>query len=256
MPPPPSPKIPQQQFNEATSASDVPSTIEVRHKTHARPYSRPSSSASIRSTATDEVGLVEQLRSRLDALEYENERLRTASETQPAEDSARLEQLQSDKQKAINRATELEANLAGFEQNLKTREDELQKLVTQNLELTTQLNDATSEVQRSLACHEQEKQAHYAILESLRDQLQELERLNSQKDERITEHSSDIEALRGDLERAYAELEEDRKELGAQIDELRIAGQVGLVILEVATTILTLLHKGNYRTIRRTSFWC
>jgi CAP-Gly domain-containing linker protein 1 len=228
MPPPPSPKI-SQQLDDTTSANSVPSTIEVRHKTHTRSYSRPSSSASIRSVATDEVGLVEQLRSRLDALEYENERLRTASETQPAEDSVRLEQLQSDKQNAINRATELEANLAGFEQNLKLREDELQKLVTQNLELTAQLNDATSEVQRSLASHEQGKQAHHAVLESLRDQLQELERLNSQKDERITEHSSDIETLRGDLERAYAELEEDRKELGAQIDELRIAGQVGLV---------------------------
>jgi len=229
MPPPPSPKIPQQQLNDVTSANDVPSTIEVRHKTHARSYSRPSSSASIRSAATDEVGLVEQLQSRLDALEYENERLRTASETQPVEDSFRLEQLQSDKQNAVKRATELEANLAGFEQNLKSREDELQKLVTQNLELTTQLNDATSEVQRSLASHEQEKQAHHAISESLRNQLQELERLNSQKDEKITEHSSDIEALRGDLERSYAELEEERKELGAQIDELRIAGQVGLV---------------------------
>jgi CAP-Gly domain-containing linker protein 1 len=59
--------------------------------------------------------------------------------------------------------------------------------------------------------------------------VQELELLNSQKDEVISGHSLDIETLRSDLERAYAELEEERKELGAQIDELRIAGQVGLV---------------------------
>jgi CAP-Gly domain-containing linker protein 1 len=164
MPPPPSPKLPQQQLNDATTINDVPSTIEVRHKTHVRSYSRPSSSASFRSTATDDVGLVEQLQSRLDALEYENERLRTASEAPPAVDSSQLEQLQSEKQSAIDRATELEANLAGFEQNLKSRDDEVRKLVTQNLKLTTQLNDATSEVQRSLASHEQETQAHHATL--------------------------------------------------------------------------------------------
>ena len=198
----------------------------MRHKVHVRSYSRPSSSASFRSSATDEVGLIEQLQSRLDALEYENERLRTASETQPVVDSAQLERLQSDKQNAIDRTAELEAKLRGLEQDLKTRDDERRNLVNQNLELTTQLNDATSEVQRSLTSHEREAQVHQETLKSLRDQVHELERVNSKKDELINGHTSELETLRNDLERAYAEVEEERKELGAQIDELRIAGQV------------------------------
>jgi hypothetical protein len=138
-----------------------------------------------------------------------------------------LVQLQAEKQNAVDRAAELEAKLAGLEQDLKSRDDELQKLATQNLELTTQLNDATSEIQQSVVIHEQETQALRVTLKPLQDQVQELDRLNSQKDETINGHTSDIEALRSDLERAYAELDDERKELGAQIDELRIAGQVG-----------------------------
>jgi DNA repair exonuclease SbcCD ATPase subunit len=223
MPPPPSPKLSQLQPNDTSVTDDVSPAIEIRHKTHMRSYSRPSSSTSFRSAATDEVTLAEQLQSRLDALEYENERLRTASEAEPVVDSV---QLQSEKQIAIDRVAELEAKLAGLEQSSQTRDDELQKLEIRNSELTTQLNEATLEVKRSLVNHEQESQAHHATLKSLRDQVQELERLISQKDEVIDGHKSDVATLRSDLARAYADLEEDRKELGAQIDELRIAGQV------------------------------
>lgn len=179
--------------------------------------------------ATDEVALVEQLQSRLDALEYENERLRTASEVEPAVDSAQSEQLQAEKQHAIDRATALDTKLTELEQDLKSRDMELRKLESQNVQLTMQLNDATSEAQRNLASHEQETQAHNASLKSLRDQMQELERFNSQKDAVISANASDIGVLRGDLERAYSDLEEERKELGAQIDELRVAGQVSLL---------------------------
>ena len=226
MPPPPSPNLSQQQLNDTTTTIDVP---PARHKPHVRSHSRPSSSTSTRSAATDEVALIEQLQSRLDALEYENERLRTASEVEPAVDSVQIEQLQSEKQYAIDRATELDVKLAGVEQDLKSRDIDLRKLESQNMQLTIQLTDATSEVQRYLASHEQETQAHHASFRSLRDQMLELERFNSQKDAVISAHSSEIGVLRGELESAHSDLEEERKELGAQIDELRIAGQVSLL---------------------------
>lgn len=228
MPPPPSPISQQQQLDSATVEDPLPSA-ELRNKAHLRSYSRPSSSTSFRSTGTEEVGLIEKLQSRLDALEYENERLRAASEAEPTADPAQLEQLQSEKQKAIDMAVDLEVKVASLEEAIKSRNDRLQNLEARNLELTTQLNGAKDEVQRSTATKEQEAEFQRSALKSLQDQVQELKLLNAQREEVIDSRVSDIETLRNDLVKVHIELEEEKKELGAQIDELRIAGQVRMV---------------------------
>ena len=226
MPPPPSPIL--QQLDSATFEDPLPSA-ELRNKAHLRSYSRPSSSTSFRSAGTEEASLVEKLQSRLDALEYENERLRAASEAEPTADPAQLGQLQSEKQKAIDMAIDLEAKVASLEEAIKSRNDRLQNFEARNLELTTQLNGAKEEVQRSAATKEQEAEFQRSALKTLHDQVQELQLLNAQKEEVIDSRVSDIETLRNDLVKVHIELEEERKELGAQIDELRIAGQVRMI---------------------------
>lgn len=229
MPPPPSPKLSQQLIIDSTTVDDATLNAEARSRPPVRLHSRPSSSISFRSNGTEEVGLVEQLQSRLDALEYENERLRTASEPEPATDPDQLKQMQLEKLKALDRASELEAKLAEVEQDFNSRGVLLQTLETQTSELTTRLNEAESEAQNSTATYKQDAETYHSTLKSLQDQLQELEGLNTQKDDTIQGYTSDITTLKDDLERARVELEEEKKELGFQIDELRIAGQVSHV---------------------------
>jgi DNA repair exonuclease SbcCD ATPase subunit len=162
-------------------------------------------------------------------MEYENERLRTASEPEPATDPEQLKQMQLEKQKALARASELEAKLAEVEQDFNSRGVRLQTLETQNSELTARLNEAETEAQKSTATYKQDAETYHSTLKLLQDRVQELEGLNTQKDDTIQGHTLDITTLKDDLERARVELEEEKKELGLQIDELRIAGQVGHV---------------------------
>lgn len=230
MPPPPSPKLSQQQ--QLIDNNDAVSNAEVRSRPPARAHSRPSSSVSFRSNGTEEVALVEQLQSRLDALEYENERLRTASDAEPATDPGQLEQLQAEKQKALDKAAELDAKLAEVEQDFKSRGDRLHTLETHNSELTTRLQEVEAEARNSAAAYKQETETYHSTLKSLQDQVQELESINAQKENTVQGYSSDITALKVDLEKAYIELEEEKKELGLQIDELRIAGQVSRMLVD------------------------
>jgi CAP-Gly domain-containing linker protein 1 len=229
MPPPPSPRMSQQLITDLTTGDDATLNAEARSRPPVRLHSRPSSSISFRSNGTDEVGLVEQLQSRLDAMEYENERLRTASTPEPATDPDQLKQMQLEKLKALARASELEAKLAEVEQDFNSRGVRLQTLETQNSELTTRLNEAETEARDSTATYKQDAETYHSTIKSLQDRVQELEGLNTQKDDTIQGHTSDITTLKDDLERARVELEEEKKELGLQIDELRIAGQVGHV---------------------------
>ena len=239
MPPPPSPKISQIQTSTSRDSTSSPfsNVDDSRSRATGQSASRPGSSASFRSAGTDELSLVEQLQSRLDALEYENERLRVsasaATDTPAKEDtsSAELEQLQLDRQQAVEKTTELEVRLSELDRDLQSRDAELQALRAEKENLTVQLTDAKAELDESVASHEQDVAAKVNALEGIQHNLQESEQQIIKRDRVIETQSAEIEDLKSNLEKTYAELEEEKKELGAQIDELRIAGQVCILIL-------------------------
>ncbi|KAF9529334.1 hypothetical protein CPB83DRAFT_765141 [Crepidotus variabilis] len=230
MPPPPSPK-PGHAAQDAGSADEGLSSAELPGRNSTLSFSRPSSSASFRSTGVEEPSLTEQLQSRLDALEYENERLRSATSSETT-DPAQIEQLQAEKQQALEHAKKLEARLSEIEQNTSSHEEQLRTLRQDKSELETQLTAATENLHQSTTNREESILAHNSALESLRNQLAEVQKISIQKEEVILTQTSDIEQLRGSLERACLELEVERKELGSQIDELRIAGQETIALYE------------------------
>ena len=231
MPPPPSPK---HHLNRAPGTEedspkklDVHDTVIVKEKllTFTSSSSRPGSSTSFRSTGTDDLNLIEQLQSRLDAVEYENERLRTTSEVDVG---VQLKALQSERQEIIDRSLRLEGEVSLLESKLAAHSSQIEKFHTEKESLAAQVTISQGEALASRLARQQDLDAHAIQLKSLREEVDSYGRANSEKDNIIKSNALYIENLSVDFERVCREFEEERKELGVQIDELRTAGQVSL----------------------------
>jgi CAP-Gly domain-containing linker protein 1 len=230
MPPPPSPK----HLNLAPGTEeyspkrlDARDTLIVKEKllTFGSSSSRPASSTSFRSTGTDDLNLIEQLQSRLDAVEYENERLRTSSEIDVG---GQLKALQTERQEIIDRSLRLEGEISLLESKLAAQASEIETFYTEKENLTAQVTTSQSEVLASRLAHQQDLDTHAIQLKILREETDSYCRANSENDNIIKSNALVIEQLSADFERVCREFEEERKELGVQIDELRTAGQVSL----------------------------
>lgn len=221
MPPPPSPKLPQSHYSPGQNGdrNGLPSGSIFS-------LSRPGSSASSRSIGADDPTVLEQLQSRLDAVEYENERLRAASELETEFGSSsqqELERLRLEQKVSVDKCSSLEDKLTGCEARLNDQSVQIETLRSENKSLAIQLEQITAEAQDSIAARRAESEDHLLELEVFQEQTN---RLNQQRDEIDQASTHKINQLEESLERARVSMEEERKELGAQIDELRIAGQV------------------------------
>ena len=231
MPPPPSPKhllnrAPGTE-EDSPKRSDIHDTLIVKEKllTFTSSSSRPGSSTSFRSTGTDDLNLIEQLQSRLDAVEYENERLRSSSEVDVG---CQLKALQSERQEIIDRSLRLEGEISLLESKLAAHASQIETFHTEKENLTAQVTISQSEALASRLARQQDLDTHAIQLKTLREEIDSYGLANSQKDNIIQSNALVIENLSADFERVCREFEEERKELGVQIDELRTAGQVSL----------------------------
>ena len=227
MPPPPSPK---QLLNHAPVTEenspkklDIHDTLIAKEKllTHTSSSSRPGSSTSLRSTGTDDLNLIEQMQSRLDAVEYENERLRSSE----VDVEGRLKVLQSERQEIIERSLRLEGEISLLKSN---HANQIQIFHTEKENLTAQITIYQSEALASRIARQQDLGTHADQLKTLQEEINNHSRAISQKDNIIKSDSLVIEQLSAKFERVCGEFEEERKALSIQIDELRIAGQVSL----------------------------
>ena len=228
MPPPPSPKHRALGTEEDSPKKlDVYDTHIVKEKllTLTSSSSRPGSSTSFRSTGTDDLNLIEQLQSRLDAVEYENERLRTSSEVDVG---GQLKALQSERQEIIDRSLCLEGEISLLESKLAAHASQIETFHTEKESLTAQVTISQGEALASRLARQQDLDTHATQLITLREEIDSYSRSNSEKDNIIKSNALVVEQLSADFERACGEFEEERKELSLQIDELRTAGQVSL----------------------------
>jgi len=238
MPPPPSPKPPQIQpirFPEASSSH----ILEIKGKNtqdkgatdgSSGSSSRPGSSVSLRSAGNDGLSILEQLQSRLDAAEYENDRLRAAPDTEGGVISSlqleQLERLQKERQDALERTSYLEAKLPLLEGRLATSLTDLENLRTSHQSLILQLEEKNSEAQRLTATYQLNLQSHTREQQILKERIDELDRSSRQKDENNETQIYTIKELESNFEKLLADVEDERQDLNTQIDELRVAGQV------------------------------
>lgn len=231
MPPPPSPKhlLNRAPGTEEDSPKklDAHDTLINKEKllTFTSSSSRPASSTSFRSTGTDDLNLIEQLQSRLDAVEYENERLRTSSEVDVG---GQLKALQSEREEIIDRSLRLEGEISLLESKLAANASQIETFHTEKESLTAQVTISQDEALASRLARQQDLDTHAIQLKTLREEIDGYGCANSEKDNIIKSNALAIEQLSADFERVCREFEEERKELSTQIDELRTAGQVSL----------------------------
>lgn len=213
-------------MSETNGASD-----QVKNHTNGSLFSlsRPGSSASSRSTGHDDLSALEQLRSRLDAVEYENERLRSASEAvMESSPSAQheLECLRVEHRETSEKCSSLESKLHDFESRMRAQTTQIETLESNNKALLVQLEQATAEAERSIVTRKVIAHDHSVELEVLQERINELDNQNEQRAITDRTNAAKIEELEQNLAKSQSDVEEDRRELGAQIDELRVAGQV------------------------------
>jgi chromosome segregation ATPase len=188
----------------------------------------------------------------LDALEYENARLRAAAESAPPvvqppteteakpveeappppppqEDNAELDQLKGKHEEALQKISLLEKELEESKALQATKETEIGAL--------------KQDLEKSGKEREEEKLSDTAAIASLRTELEnvskesqnlqkvceEREALLAELEGNLQAKEGEVQSLKDSLASTTLELEEERKELGLQIEELRTAGQVGLV---------------------------
>ncbi|EFI28199.1 CAP-Gly domain-containing protein [Coprinopsis cinerea okayama7 len=238
MPPPASP------FSKShpNHHDEAPESISQFRLFGDRPDSRPGSSASVRS---DDNSLIGRLQSRLEALEYENERLRIAaasaptSQPEPAADDAErlreLEELRGEKDGALSRVTDLEEELKQAKSLTSRQEQEVASLnsTIQALQLDLDKEKADRlDDQQAFTSLQAEMQDVVKDMEQLQKVFDDQQASQSKLDEDLQVKEAEIEALQSKLAQVTAELEEERKELGTQIDELRIAGQETIALYE------------------------
>ena len=238
MPPPPSPK---HLLNRAPSTEENSSKKLEIHDREKLPIlrsssSRPGSSTSFRSTGTDDLNLIEQLQSRLDAVEYENERLRTASD---ANVGSQLKILQSERQEIIDRSLHLEGEISLLESKLSAHASQIETLRTEKESLMAQVAKSEGEALATQLAHQQDLDTHGNQLKTLQEVIDNYGHADSQKDNIIKSNALLIEELTAKFERACSEFEEEKKKLGLQIDELRTAGQVSLLHMTAFSGLMT-----------------
>jgi CAP-Gly domain-containing linker protein 1 len=189
---------------------------------------RPDSAASIRSTTADERAHIEQLQSRVDALEYENDRLRSAPNTSDSDSDIqlRVSALQLERDEARSRISLYQAELKTAEASLDDRESRLQSLDRDHQQTLAALENEKHESEIRFKVLQLKLDDSTVLVKSLKEAVKVKERAELENDSSLKAKNAHIASLESRMEKAYAELEEERKELGGQVDELRQAGQV------------------------------
>lgn len=210
---------------------------------------RSESATSFRSSTTDERNLIDQLHSRIDALEYDNERLRsvnisgsnTLSDTQ-------LQAAKQERDEAVRRIAKLEEELLASENTLKAQRTHASSLAQDYRQVTTEFE--ALQLSRSSGFEEMQKKLDDSdtLAKTLKDAADQQAIIAQQQEASCKSKDMEIAVLELRLENAYKELQDEKNELGAQIEELRMAGQVCPAYLCRPNDSNHLL-KGNHRSL-------
>lgn len=177
---------------------------------------------------------IDRLQSRLDALEYENQRLLQSQDGGAAEEElertkARLQTLESEREASHTRVVELEASLRTSERSLDENTSKIEGLERTVQTSVSDLEKAKTEGENRLKSLQSNLEDSEALVKSLKEAVEAKEGAAMENDAVLKAKDAEVAMLQTRLQKAQAELEEERKELGAEVDELRQAGQVSLL---------------------------
>lgn len=181
----------------------------------------------------DEQSLIEQLQSRIDALEYENERLRLASGDEFASVlPEQLESLERERDEAIAKISYLEEGQAASNSNVEAHTHRISLLEQDLKRITSERDSQQLKDQLCVANLQKKAEEDVLVIQELQASLTARSHLVHQQNENLEVKETEIALLNLKLESMSKELEEEKRELGAQIDELRIAGQETIALYE------------------------
>ncbi|KAL1742069.1 hypothetical protein HDZ31DRAFT_84391 [Schizophyllum fasciatum] len=193
------------------------------------PSPRPDSSASAHSSLVPEE--VERLQARIVALEYENERLRTASQDTEA-NTSRVKSLQDELTESAARIADLSGDLADAKRALSEQTSLAEKHAREHQDALRQLESQKTSSEGTISSLKAQMEEMESLVATLKDAVKEKEGVASENDATIQAKNAEIAALDARLKRTQIELEDERHELSAQIDELRQAGQETIALYE------------------------
>jgi chromosome segregation ATPase len=178
--------------------------------------------------------LISTLQERLTSMEEENSRLRTElSGAQEAVEKVKvLEMVRKERDEAVSQKAEVESQLKIAERNVKER--------------STKIESLERSLQSSAEALSSQRTDSEARLKELRDQLDDTVNLTNSLKEAVEVKSNEagqnegiikaknteIELLDSRVKKACAELDDVRRELTSQVDELRMAGQETIALYE------------------------
>ena len=203
-----------------------------------RPDSRVSAAES--AAAFELHAQIERLQARLDAAENENDRLRaqgeqlqTKADGSEREASARIEALVAERDQHAARVHELEGAARTAERALSERDVQLEALQRVADDAARAAEKAKGDGEARLRDVQSKLDDKEALVAQLKEAVAAREGEQSENADLLKAKNGEIALLEARVQKAYAELEEERRELGSQVDELRRAGQVRRISLLV-----------------------
>lgn len=205
----------------------------------------------MRPPSADDLALVDQLQSRIDALEYDNERLRAVNHVPDASpvDVTQLEAAQKERDEALSRISDLEASLSASEYAFNDAQRQVSSLEGEYQKTIKALEDQRSEHETIISTLQAQVDEHAALVKTLQTELSEQEVIIQENAALVNSRGEEITTLTKRLEDVSTELRIEKQDMGAQIDELRMAGQVGFSLIIVKSALKT-YSPGNHCAIR------
>jgi CAP-Gly domain-containing linker protein 1 len=190
------------------------------------------------------------LHGRVAELEAENQRLNiliSGLQGEELEHGRRTNNMREDRDQALARVAELEASVKSVERNLHDRDVKIEVLERSLSNASADTDKARAEGDVRVRDLQSVLDDKDALLSSLKESLALKEGAETETHTLITAKDAEINLLEARVKKAYAEIEEERRELWGQVDALRHAGQVS--IRGTALGLMLMILKGNDRII-------
>jgi CAP-Gly domain-containing linker protein 1 len=188
---------------------------------------------------------MQRLQTLVQTLEAQNKELKQAElqeATVPAHDAAKI-RLEEQHAATVQRASELEASLRTIERNGIEKQGKIEVLERLVMEAKEDVAKARAEGEARTKEVKLKLEESETLVGSLKGLIEAKASAASENDANLAANQAEIEVLRGQVVRITNDLEQERKELGSHIDELRRAGQVRFLSLVASHLSAELLEQ-------------
>ena len=216
------------------------------------PYSPPASHVAF--PLVDSAESLRPLQLKLEALQAENDQLKALAEARKngeLESVQRAQSLQEDRDRAVARTAELETSVKTAERALSERTAQIEGLERAVAHAAADVEKAKSDGEARLRDLQSRLDDKESLMKDLKGAIEAKEAGESETNAALKAKNAEIALLEARVQKAYAELEEERRELGGQVDELRQAGQV--LFLPYTSLFFFCRRRrltGNHRAVR------